>query len=400
MGAFDGAEVCELVGIYLLSQITSTYEKKDIGLYRDDGLGVFKDISGPQAEKIKKKIQKIFKDNGLQITISCNLKVVDYLDVTLNLNDGSHKPYRKPNDETLYIHAKSNHPPNIIKQLPLSVEERLRELSSSRQIFEEAAVYYQEVLNKCGYQYQMKYEKEPIQQNSNDQQPQQRRRNRSRNITYFNPPFSQNVSTNVAKSFLELIDKHFGSLPRGHKLRKLFNRNNLKVSYSCMPNVKSAVNGHNRRILSEESRANRRTCNCPAGIACPMDGNCLSEDTLYSGNVSSNLPDYQTRKYIGLSAPQWKDRFYNHTLSFNDRSYAKCEIAKEVWNIKDKGGEFTIKWEIIGHAPSYNLVGKKCRLCTAEKLKILEDPDPNLLNKRDELISKCRHRRKYALELC
>ena len=77
------------------------------------------------------------------MTISCNLKVVDYLDVTLNLNDGSHKPYRKPNDETLYIHAKSNHPPNIIKQLPLSVEERLRELSSSRQIFEEAAVYYQ-----------------------------------------------------------------------------------------------------------------------------------------------------------------------------------------------------------------------------------------------------------------
>ena len=44
MGAFDGAEVCELVGIYLLSQITATYEKKDIGLYRDDGLGVFKDM--------------------------------------------------------------------------------------------------------------------------------------------------------------------------------------------------------------------------------------------------------------------------------------------------------------------------------------------------------------------
>ena len=62
--------------------------------------------------------------------------------------------------ETLHIHTKSNNPPNIIKQLPLSVEERLRELSSSKEIFEEAAIYYQEVLNKCGYQHQLKYEKE------------------------------------------------------------------------------------------------------------------------------------------------------------------------------------------------------------------------------------------------
>ena len=400
MGAFDGAEICELVGICLLSQITETYEKKDVGLYRDDGLSAFKDTSGPQSEKIKKKIQKIFRENGLQITISCNLKVVDYLDVTFNLNDGSYKPYRKPNDETLYIHAKSNHPPNIIKQLPLSVEERLRELSSSKEIFEEAAIYYQEVLNKCGYQHQLKYEKETTQQSNRDQQPQEHRRNRSRNVTYFNPPFSQNISTNVAKSFLDLVDKHFGSLPRGHKLRKLFNRNNLKVSYSCMPSMKAAVNGHNNRILSEESRDNRRKCNCPAGTACPMDGYCLSEDTLYSGKVSSNLPNYETRKYIGLSATEWKDRFYNHSLSFNNRNYAKCEIAKEVWDIKDKGGEYKVKWEIIGHARSYNSIGKKCRLCTAEKLKILEDPDPKLLNKRDELISKCRHRRKYALELC
>ena len=167
-----------------------------------------------------------------------------------------------------------------------------------------------------------------------------------------------------------------------------------------MPNVKSIVNGHNKRILSEESRESRRECNCPNGTACPMNGNCLSEDTLYSGTVSSNLTNYVPRRYIGLSAPQWKGRYYNHMTSFNDRNYAKCEIAKEVWNIKDKGGEYSVKWEIIGHAPSYNPIAKKCRLCTAEKLKIAEDSSPNLLNKRDELVSKCRHRRKYALELC
>ena len=47
----------------------------------------------------------------------CNLSVVDDLDVTLNLKDGTYKPYRKPNEETMYIHKKSNHPPNIIKQI-------------------------------------------------------------------------------------------------------------------------------------------------------------------------------------------------------------------------------------------------------------------------------------------
>ena len=95
-----------------------------MGLYRDDGQVVFENVSGPQAEKIKKRIQKIFKENGLQIIILCNLKIVDYLDVTLNLNDGSYKPYRKPDDETMYIHAKSNQPPNIIIKATANFDRR------------------------------------------------------------------------------------------------------------------------------------------------------------------------------------------------------------------------------------------------------------------------------------
>ena len=54
MGAYDGAEVCELVGIFILYQLSRECHKNNIGLYRDDGLAVFKNISGPQAEKIKK----------------------------------------------------------------------------------------------------------------------------------------------------------------------------------------------------------------------------------------------------------------------------------------------------------------------------------------------------------
>ena len=115
MGAYDGAEVCELIGIYMLYLIGKKYDSKNIGLYRDDGLAVLKNVSGPASEKIKKHLQYLFKQKVLPIIIECNLKVVNYLDVTFNLNDASYRPYRKPNDEKHYIHIQSDHPPSIIK---------------------------------------------------------------------------------------------------------------------------------------------------------------------------------------------------------------------------------------------------------------------------------------------
>ena len=90
MGAYDGAEVCELIGIFLLNLLGRLYDMKNIGLYRDDGLSIFKNCSGPQMEKIKKHLQKVFKNNGLDIIIECNTKVINYLGVTFNLNDSTY----------------------------------------------------------------------------------------------------------------------------------------------------------------------------------------------------------------------------------------------------------------------------------------------------------------------
>ena len=95
MGSYDGAEICELVGLLILFKLSSSYNAKDIGLYRDDGLSVFKNNSGPETERIKKDITKIFKELGLKITIQCNLKIVNFLDVTLDLNTGKYHPYKK-----------------------------------------------------------------------------------------------------------------------------------------------------------------------------------------------------------------------------------------------------------------------------------------------------------------
>ena len=82
------------MGLYLLSLLQDL--GIDVGLYRDDGLAVSRKTPF-QMEKLKKKIQKIFKDNGLNIIISVNLQVVDFLDVTLDLKLGTYKPFMKLN---------------------------------------------------------------------------------------------------------------------------------------------------------------------------------------------------------------------------------------------------------------------------------------------------------------
>ena len=90
------------------------YDSKDIGLYKADGLRVFKNTNGLDLEKVKKHILKIFKEKTLHI-VECNMKIVNYLDVIFNLGDGTYKSYKKPTDEMGYIHIDPDHPPSIIK---------------------------------------------------------------------------------------------------------------------------------------------------------------------------------------------------------------------------------------------------------------------------------------------
>ena len=80
-----------------------------------------------------------------------NLRIVNYLDVTLKLNDGSFRPCDKPGDIIQYINKESNHPPNVFKHLPASIEKRISNNSSHKKIFQESLIYYEETLNKAGY---------------------------------------------------------------------------------------------------------------------------------------------------------------------------------------------------------------------------------------------------------
>ena len=386
MGAYDGAEICELIGIFMLSLLSKKCDIKNIGLYRDDGLAIFKNISGPEAEKIKKDFQKIFKEKGLEITVECNRKTVNYLDITLDLNNGSFQPYRKPNDETQYIHIESDHPPNIKKQLPRAIEKRLSNLSSSKEIFEKAASYYEKCLKDSGFNEKLTY-----QQDGNTG-----RRNRKRNIIWFNPPYSKSVKTNVGKYFFKLTDKHF---PSNNKLHKIFNKNTLKLSYSCMPNLKSKINSHNKKILENSTQSLSKKCNCIVKENCPLKGECLTNNVLYHATITCDDQNYTPKLYKGICETTFKKRYANHKKSFNIERYKNdTKLSIEYWNLKENQKNPKISWKIKNKFKPYTPDYKRCQLCINEKLEILNEDDENLLNKKSEIISQCRHRNKYKLK--
>ena len=385
MGSYDGAEICELVGLYMLDLLSHKFGKELIGLYRDDGLAAI-DLPGPQADRARKDIVQIFKECGLRVTVDILLKQTDFLDVTFDLASGKFWPYRKPNSDPLYIHAKSNHPPTITKHLPAAITSRIASLSCSEEEFSKAIPTYKEALHKSGYKDEMPY----------TQPRRSSTRRRKRDVIWFNPPYNQNVTTNVASQFLKLVDKHF---PRHHRYRKLFNRTNVKCSYSCMNNIGSIIRSHNAKILSTTKTPTTppRTCNCRQRLNCPLDGKCLTECIVYKATVSA--PNRLTRVYYGLTEGPFKTRYTNHNSSFRlEHKRKETELSKYMWELKDLGLEGEVQWEIHKRAAPYKCGARRCDLCITEKMVIATADITTMLNKRSELVSMCRHRAKFRCD--
>ena len=157
-----------------------------------------------------------------------------------DLLTSTYSPYMKPNDCPVYVHRQSIHPKSILENIPKSVNRRLSKISANEEIFNTAAPPFQEALQKSGYPFKLKFEAPEKKTRKN--------RNRKRNETYFNPPYSLHVKTNVGKLFLNAIDKCF---PAGHILKQVMNRNNIKISYRCMPNL----NKRNKLTLQQDFKA-------------------------------------------------------------------------------------------------------------------------------------------------
>ena len=387
MGSYDGAEVCELVGLFILNTLASRFGNDMVGLYRDDGLMLVKGSKGRSADKARKELHRIFDQFGLKITADVCHQSVNFLDVTLNLKENNFTPYRKPNNDPIYIDSRSNHPPSIIRQLPKSINKRISSLSSDKPSFDSAVPLYEEALKQSNFNTNLRYDNE-----TNSSKP--KKRTRSRNIIWYNPPYSKNVKTKVAENFLRLIDKHF---PKSSILHKIFNRNSVKVSYSCMSNIKVSISNHNRRVLKNQnpSQIPSKSCNCRIKSKCPLNGNCLVRSVVYKAQITSDNGKV-VKNYIGMTAGPFKLRYSNHLKSLNNERYStETELSKYAWGLKSQNKSFQIKWSVMKQVPAVCPGMKVCSLCTEEKRMIMLSDKNNTLNIRSELFSKCRHRNSY-----
>ena len=117
-------------------------------------------------------------------------------------------------------------------------------------------------------------------------------------------------SNKLHKTFIE---KHF---PKSNKLHKTFNRNTVKVSYSCMENVSQIIKKHNKHVTNVDVRS-IAPCNCRDKNNCPMNGNCRVENVVYKC-VASATKKSKENVYIGVAEGDWKQRYYNHTISLRN----------------------------------------------------------------------------------
>ena len=383
-GGYDSAECSELVGLFLLADLAKI-DRLSPGIYRDDCLAVT-NASPRQTEAIKKKMVEVFTRYGLGTTADANLKIVNFLDVTFNLENETFQPFLKPNNIPQYVHNRSNHPPSVLANIPASVNKRLSSISSDEKMFESAAPIYQEAIEKSGYSYQLKFD--PL---ASETPP--KKRNRKRKVLWFNPPYNQTVTTNVGKDFLSLIDKCF---PTHHPLRKIFNRSNVKVSYSTTPNMEQIISGKNSKILTQKEEETR-TCSCPKNKKneCPLDQKCLTDNLVYQAIVT--LPNQETKTYVGQTSTDFKSRLSTHKHSFKNPNDNQTRLSKYVLEVKSQGIEPNVSWKIIDRGKSFSPVTGVCQLCVKEAFYILFKPELAQLNLRSEIFSPCLHKKSALL---
>ena len=167
-----------------------------------------------------------------------------------------------------------------------------------------------------------------------------------------------------------------------------------------MPNMGRIIKAHNKSVLKQHSRKEEKpskNCNCRKKSDCPLKGNCMIKSVIYQADLTTT--NGKAYSYIGLTEHEFKKRWYAHKQSFKNPKYRlSTELSKLVWELQDNNIEHNINWKIITRSNSYRAGEKFCNLCLTEKLHILKNPDS--INKRSELTSKCRHLNKFLVRSC
>ena len=150
---------------------------------------------------------------------------------------------------------------------------------------------------------------------------------------WFNPPFNLKTKTKIAKLFLNLLDKDF---PPHNKLHRLFNWTNVKISYSCMPNMNSYTHMHNYKVLNDTpNEMGINNCNSRNKDNCSLPNSCQTKFIIYQANIDCDIAGYKQKCYLGSCETTFKDLFGNHKKSFNHLKHKNdMELSKEFWEIK------------------------------------------------------------------
>ena len=174
-----------------------------------------------------------------------------------------------------------------------------------------------------------------------------------------------------------------------------------------MPNIKNHISKHNAKISKDKDnmknkegkmfRNKLKNCNCNNPQNCPLRGNCQEESVVYQAKVL--VPEINEEKfYYGMTSGTFKSRYSGHKNSFKYDKKESTTLSSYIWKQKNAGRKFDIEWSIKAKAYAFSSGGKQCDLCLTEKLTILLADQETMLNKRDEILNKCPHRRKYCLK--
>ena len=146
------------------------------------------------------------------------------------------------------------------------------------------------------------------------------------------------------------------------------------MAYRTMPNFASIIKGINIKVtdkfmkekneefdrkLKENKKprgrpkyVTKKDCNCEATHPCPLESKCNRNDVVYKAEISSSDLDVDKCYYIG-GAKHFKQRYANHLTTFRNKNIQEeCSLKDFVWILKDRGINFTIKWQILKQSRS------------------------------------------------
>ena len=187
------------------------------------------------------------------------------------------------------------------------------------------------------------------------------KKQRKRKVIWFSSPFSLKGETSIGRTFLKLLKQRF---PKSNRLQMSFNKNTVKVSYTCMNYMPSIISSHNKRLLIPGTT--KYGWNCRKRQNCPLQNQCLTPNLIYRAYVENNA-NKGTKIYFGLAETSFKERFRNHNKDFNLEQWRKStELLKYMWPFKEQQVMPRIRWSIVE-----KLYGKTkinfCPLCLAKK---------------------------------